>query len=265
MKFKLYFACIVFPFILFLFGNAIPSRQVAITIDDLPFVGSAKNDPGKLNREQNRFFTILSALQKYQVPVTGFVIAGAIDKGQWQWLEQFKQAGFILGNHTYTHLNLNHKSAQIYINDISKADEILAPLMSSPKYFRYPYLAERGRNPKFKMVRDYLAKNDYMIAPVTIDGKDYQFNARFLKMPWQQRRSRLNEVRNRYLKYLESQIILSEHDKDGPSKQILLIHMNTLNSYFIEDILKLFQSRGYQFISLPEALQDPYYKQLTKG
>ncbi len=44
---------------------------------------------------------------------------------------------------------------------------------------------------------------------------------------------------------------------DQPVKQILLIHLNLLNSYCMRDIIELYKRNGYHFISLPEALQQP--------
>src|SRR6202012_3340580 len=99
-------------------------REVAITIDDLPFVGYANNNEALIKRAEVCFLNILKPLIENNVPVTGFVIAGAIEKGQWQWLEQFQQAGFVLGNHTYSHANLNAMSANKYITDVEKADKI---------------------------------------------------------------------------------------------------------------------------------------------
>ena len=43
-----------------------------------------------------------------------------------------------------------------------------------------------------------------------------------------------------------------------PVNHILLLHMNTLNAYVIEDIIKLYQRHDYHFITLAEAMQDPY-------
>lgn len=124
-------------------------KEIAITIDDLPFVGSGTSTPASLKRTQDRFMAIVKALVDNQVPATGFAIGGAVAKNEWDLLETFRNQGFALGNHTYTHKSLNNMSADKYISDIDRADTVLAPVMTEPKYFRYPYLAE-GKGQKNK-------------------------------------------------------------------------------------------------------------------
>lgn len=232
-------------------------REIAITIDDLPLVASMMNTPANQKRSIDRFTQIVQTFEKYKVPVVGFVIAGAIEKGQWSFLEQFRQAGFMLGNHTYSHYNLNQMSAEKYIADIERADKILAPIMSTPKYFRYPYLAEGNKNTKQK-VFDYLKAHDYIIAPVTIDSKDFEFNARVYKVPFRSREKYIQKLKPQYLAYIWSQTLKAEKKAKGQNgKQILLLHANTLNSYLLGDILEMYQKNGYKFISLTEALKNP--------
>ncbi|MFI4918266.1 MAG: polysaccharide deacetylase family protein [Legionellales bacterium] len=232
-------------------------REIAITIDDLPLVASRMNTPSNQQRSTERFTSIVQALQKYKVPAIGFVIAGAIEKGQWAFLEQFRQAGFMLGNHTYSHYNLNSMSAEKYIADIDRADKILAPIETEPKYFRYPYLAEGNKNTKQK-VYDYLAAHHYTIAPVTIDSKDFDFNETTYKVPFHSRTNYINQLKPRYLAYIWKQTLAAEKRSQGRNtKQILLIHANVLNSYLLGDILEMYQKNGYKFISLTEALKNP--------
>ena len=232
-------------------------REIAITIDDLPLVASQMNTAGNKQRSTERFSKIVEAFTKYHVPATGFVIAGAIEKGQWDFLEQFRKAGLMLGNHTYSHWNLNQMSAEKYIADIDRADKILAPIMTEPKYFRYPYLAEGNKNTKQK-VYDYLAAHHYIIAPVTIDSKDFAFNETTYKVPFHSREAYIMKLKPRYLAYIWKQTQLAEKRANGkPSKQILLIHANILNSYLLGDILEMYQKNGYKFISLTEALKNP--------
>lgn len=251
------------PRILFLvilcFSNAClaQEREIAITIDDLPLVASRMNTEGNRKRATDRFNNIMQAFIQYKVPVTGFVIAGAIEKGQWEFLEQFRQAGFQIGNHTYSHFNLNRTNADKYIADLDKADKILTPIMTEPKYFRYPYLAEGKKEAKQK-VYDYLTAHNYTIAPVTIDSKDFNFNEMTYKVPFRSRPQYIAKLKKRYLDFIWKQTLRAERKANGkPVKQILLIHANVLNSYLLPDVLEMYQKNGYKFISLEEALKNP--------
>ncbi|MCW8409941.1 polysaccharide deacetylase family protein [Legionella sp. PATHC035] len=230
-------------------------KEIAITMDDLPLVASRMNNPGNRQRSTERFTAIVQTFQKYNVPVIGFVIAGAIEKGQWEFLEQFRKAGFMLGNHTYSHYDLDQISAAKYIADIDRADKILTPIMTTPKYFRYPYLAE-GNKGKKQEVYDYLKKHNYTIAPVTIDSKDFDFNEMLYKVPYRSRVNYIQKIKPRYLAYIWKQTVRAEKEGKG-KKQILLIHANLLNSYVLGDILEMYQKNGYKFISLTEALRNP--------
>lgn len=264
--FKLLFLIIIF-FSSICFAQ---EREIAITMDDLPLVASRMNTPGNKQRSTERFTQIVETFQKYKVPVIGFVIAGAIEKGQWEFLEQFQKAGFMLGNHTYSHYNLNQMSADKYITDIDRADKILSPIMTTPKYFRYPYLAEGNKDKKQK-VYDYLNEHHYIIAPVTIDSKDFEFNEMLYRVPYRSRVQYIQKLKPRYLAYIWKQTLQAEKRSDGKNtKQILLIHANLLNSYVLDDILAMYQKNGYKFISLTDALKNPapainFFPSNTKG
>jgi len=230
------------------------TKTVVLTIDDLPFVGLTDNKPGNLRRANERFMRILKTLEDEKVPATGFVIAGSIAKGQWQLLEAFLQQGLILGNHTYSHLNLGQTSAEKYIENIDKADKKLAPLMSTPKYFRYPYLSE-GQGEKKQAVLDYLKAHGYVVAPVTVDSKDYEFNEQYLRINWRTRAGHLSSIKNQYFNYVWRQTEKAEKNLQSNSHPlILLVHANVLNSLCLEDLIKLYKTHGYRFIPLSDAV-----------
>ncbi|PWY56624.1 polysaccharide deacetylase [Legionella qingyii] len=217
-------------------------RNIAITIDDLPLISTS----------DEAFEKIVNSLVKHQVPAIGFIIGNRINNETIKQFQVFKQNGFELGNHSYSHLRLKRVSYEEYINDLSKAETVLAPFMSQPKYFRYPYLSE-GRFWKKSIVRDYLRKNNYIIAPVTIDSRDFEFNSKLLTFMKQNPNASLTDFKQRYLEYVWQRTLTAE--KDTPGKQILLIHANLLNGYFLDDLLHMFEEHGYHFISLAEALK----------
>lgn len=233
------------------------TKQIAITIDDLPFVGSANNHPAKLQRERDRFIAIMNALKEKNAPATGFVIAGTIEKDQWQLLEEFAQSGFTIGNHTYSHPSLNSISAQSYIENIEKADKILDPIISHPKYFRYPYLAESSGQKK-QDVYDYLNEKGYIIAPVTIDSKDFKFNNQLFRIPYRQRPANLPSLKKRYIAYIWKQTERAERiseQKGEPNQHILLIHANLINAHAIGDIIDMYRQKGYTIVSLDAVMK----------
>lgn len=233
-------------------------HEIAITIDDLPFVGSGTSRPKDFQRTQERFSALVKILIDNQVPATGFVIGGAIAKNQWDFLTTFRDQGLSLGNHTYTHKSLNGMTAEKYIADIEKADTVLTPVMTQPKYFRYPYLAE-GKGEKKQKVQEYLAAHGYTIAPVTVDSKDYEFNARFYRIPYSQRLKSIDKFKQNYLAYIWQQTLRADKRaklvEGQPIKHILLIHANLLNSLVLGDIIELYRKNGYKFITLEEALK----------
>lgn len=244
--------------LLSVFQCAAQTREIAITIDDLPLVASKMDTPGNIQRSTERFAKIIQAFTDNHVPATGFVIGGAIEKGQWEFLEKFRNAGLMLGNHTYSHKSLNQIGAEKYIADIERADKVIAPLLTEPHYFRYPYLAEGNKQSK-PIVLNYLTEHHYIVAPVTIDSKDFEFNERAYKVRFRDREQYIiKQLKPRYLAYIWQATLKAEKKaKDKPVKQILLIHSNLLNSYALDDVIHMYKQNGYKFISLKEALENP--------
>ncbi|WP_084273720.1 polysaccharide deacetylase family protein [Legionella fairfieldensis] len=247
--FKTYFLLICF----FLTGVTPPAfaekREIAITIDDLPFVGESKNF---------HLDMIINAIKSNEIPATGFIIAGEVGPANWQMLHKFREAGLGLGNHTLTHANLNSSNTEHYIQEIEAADKILASVLTEPKYFRYPYLATSSGTKKNK-VMDYLAAKHYQIAPITIDSRDFIFNQLLLAVPQNERRGFLKVLKPCYLDFIWQQTLKAEEHSRSARKpdqtQILLIHANLLNAYVLPDIINLYKQHGFSFVSLTDALK----------
>lgn len=240
-------------------------KEIALTIDDLIMVGGAGKHPGKLRREERRFKQILATLKQENVPVVGFVLTDNIEQGQMPLLEEFAAQGGVVANHSDTHPSANKISADKFIANVDKADKILAPFMKSgTKYFRFPYLATSDKNcKKANAIYAYLKSKNYIIAPVSLDIKDYSANASFFNTNWRVRKQRLNAFRQSYLNRSWRLTLKAEAKAMKAAGHsvplIMLIHSNGLNAEFLPDLISMYKQRGYTFVTLDQAMQDPYY------
>jgi beta-lactamase class A/peptidoglycan/xylan/chitin deacetylase (PgdA/CDA1 family) len=236
---------------------------VAITIDDLPRGG----DGGGQSLEDIRTMTIrlLRPSREQHIPLTGFVHAGVTKltpDGQRQILDLWLDAGADLGNHTYSHADLNTTPVAQYEQDILKDDAVLRPILKAHgrkiEFFRYPFLHAGASAEAKEEIAEFLAAHGYRNAPVTLDNSDYMFAFAYLKPELSAR------VRAEYIAYLESVVAFFERrsievaGREFP--QILLLHASELNSEMMPQILEMFRQRGYRFVSLNEALNDAAYQ-----
>jgi peptidoglycan/xylan/chitin deacetylase (PgdA/CDA1 family) len=160
---------------------AAADRQVAITIDDLPRGG----DRGPTTPEALRAMTarLLKPFRDGKLPVTGFVNEGRVEAlgpdGLRKILDLWLDAGADLGNHSYSHLNINDTPLEEYTADIVKGErvvrEALAARGKTLRYYRHPFLFT-GPTPEIKRgMQEFLDRHGYRVAPVTLDDSDYMY------------------------------------------------------------------------------------------
>jgi peptidoglycan/xylan/chitin deacetylase (PgdA/CDA1 family) len=235
---------------------------VAITIDDLPRGGDG--GPSSLAAISGMTQTLLQPFREQKIPVIGFVNEGRHQlgaSGLRTILNMWMDAGAELGNHSFSHPDLNSVPLATYTADILKGEAItkaaLAARGKKLEYFRHPYL-HAGATPDAKQgLQVFLDQKGYRVAPVTIDDADYEFAALYKRPAFHER------VKQEYVAYMESVVAFFEQravevvGREIP--QILLIHANQLNADLMPDLLAMFKRRGYTFVTLRDALADPAY------
>ena len=254
----------------FVLATALPfaQRQVAITLDDLPV---SQSGTGACEYEELTSFTtrLLQAFADEQIPITAFVIGGNcpdLSRAQRRnVLRMWLAAGAELGNHTYTHTGLNTTPIEDYERDILRAEPILkdaagdAPL----RYFRSPML-QTGSTPEAKhRLERFLAERGYQQAPVTFDNNDYMFAFVYSLALERGEQDLARRVQDAYIPYMESVIeFFEERSVEVVGRgfpQVLLLHANHLNAEMAPKLLAMLTARGYEFVSLEQALRDPAY------
>lgn len=242
-------------------SQGLAAREVATTIDDLPRGGDAQ---GTLASDRQMTMKLLAPFRQGHIPVVGFVNECHHSGELRTLLPLWISAGAELGNHTCSHLDLNGISAADFEAEITRGAPVTTALLGhAPKYFRYPFL-HTGKDAKTKWaVQQFLTKNGYRNAPVTLDNSDYMFARVYANALAAGDSRKARQVREAYLAYMQSifaffearSVEVTGHD----IRQILLIHASQLNADAMPDLLNMMRSRGYTFVSLDRALQDPAY------
>jgi len=235
--------------------------RMCITFDDLPVV--RVHERAERLKITDR---ILTTLAEFEIKAAGFVIGDNIE-GDIDILHSWLEAGHTLGNHTYSHPDINEVPIELYIRDIEKGqtaiEELLSDAGQNRRYFRYPFLHYGLTYDAKKAVADYLEREGYVIAHVSIDTDDFAYNLQFEKVYQLADSIELIQLGNEYvdhvLKRLEEAEQLSEELLGRQVRHILLLHANRINAHFLGDLLTEVSVRGYEFISLDNALSDPVY------
>jgi peptidoglycan/xylan/chitin deacetylase (PgdA/CDA1 family) len=263
---------IVLPFVLStsLLGQSTPAaRRVAITIDDGPVVGEMSD----LTRFQRISAGLIGSLSAEKVPATIFVnerqlnVPGQRD-ARAAVLEQWLDAGFDLANHTYSHPSLNKVPLSHFGDEIVKGEVIMRPLIERRgkklEWFRYPFLHSGLNEDVHQGVVDFLAQRGYRVAPVTVDYADYTFAGAFRNQLAAGNTEFAEKIKEAYLNQVHAGFEYAEQtsiDVFGHEiPQILLIHCNELNSLTLRETIARLRTRGYQFVTLDEAMKDAAYE-----
>jgi peptidoglycan/xylan/chitin deacetylase (PgdA/CDA1 family) len=246
-----------------------PQRTIAITIDDLP-AGNAKSMTAAEITEMTA--KLLATLKEQKVPAVGFVNErklykeGEVDariKALNMWLD----AGFELGNHTFSHTSMNNVSLQVWEEDVVRGETVTKTLLFQHKmkmrYFRHPYL-DTGRDLQTRREAEaFLVGRGYHIAPVTMDAWDWNFASVYEDARKHGDTALQQKLVSAYLVYATD--VFDYYEKLSKDligyepKQILLLHANWLEADHIDELLDLLRKRGYQFVTLQDALGDNAY------
>ena len=247
-----------------------PARRVAVTFDDLPGTSPFDEEcPADSVLSMNR--RLLSHLDARGIPAIGFVneghpcrAGGVLERVLTRWLK----AGHTLGNHTYSHVDIDAVPLEEYIADLERGEPVTRGLLARRgeplRYFRHPRLHAGADSAKWQGLQEYLKENDYVVAPVTIDNQEWIFDSVYRRAKQRGDAATMKRVAEAYVPYLSEVVAHFERWSSEvvgyEPPQILLLHVNHINADHFDRVADMLHERGYTFVSLEEALADPAYE-----
>lgn len=248
-----------------------PKRTIAVTIDDLPYVGFGERD--YLTGARMATAKILDTLKKHKVTAVGFVNERKLDhaterEARIGLLRDWVQHGMILGNHTYSHPDFNTSTVEQFQEEITKGEVVTRELMKSRRpyqlYFRHPMTHTGDTREKKEAIAAFLTARGYKVTPHTIENSDFVFNVPYTYAVQKGDTELARRLREAYIEFTFTTTEFAE--KVSPQifgreiPQLLLIHSNDITADTLDEILNRYKARGYTFASLDAVMADPAYQ-----
>jgi peptidoglycan/xylan/chitin deacetylase (PgdA/CDA1 family) len=249
---------------------------MAITVDDLPVAQPSWHSDRQMDRITSG---LLATFEKHRVPAVGFVnegklrVEGETDAFRLGLLRRWVAMGFELGNHGYAHLDLHRVPAQEWMADVVRGEPETRRLMEASgrklRYFRHPFL-HTGMSVEIQNETSaFLESRGYTVAPVTIDNSEWIYGRAYAQAYNTGDDELKRKIGQDYERYMLDVAAFYERQSVAivgrPIPHVLLVHAYALNADWLEELLTALEKRGYRWISLAEALEDPVYDRAIDG
>jgi peptidoglycan/xylan/chitin deacetylase (PgdA/CDA1 family) len=241
--------------------------QLVITMDDLPVHGVMPAGETRTRVAER----VVAAFKAAGVPeVYGFVNGAHLEREpQTAAALSIWGAAYPLGNHTWSHKNLNQIGAAEFEAEIERNEATLRRFGGGElrRWLRYPYLVEGSAPAKRDSVRAALVRRGYRIAAVTMDFSDWQWSEAFVRCQALGDPAVLQVLDSTYLATVKEAADRSRglsralYGRDVP--YILLTHISAYNARMLPRVLELYRREGFRFTTLETAQRDSIYRRDT--
>jgi len=241
------------------------AQQIAFTWDDVPAHSAMPPGETRVDIAQK----LISAMKDAKLPpVYGFVNGVAVERepASEPVFKVWRDAGFPLGNHAWSHMNLNTAKLEDWEADVLKDEPVLEKYAAGTDWhwLRYPFLAEGDTPEKRMAARKFLAERGYKIAAVTMSFGDYMWNEPYARCSAKGDTAAIATLESSYLNAAASDAefrramakALFGHD----IPYVLLMHVGAFDARMLPRLLALYKSKGFSFVTLEESEKDPFYK-----
>lgn len=239
--------------------------EIAFTWDDLPAHSALPAGETRVEIAQKLIAAMSAA---HLPPAYGFVNGVQTEREPLSTpvLQMWRDAGLPLGNHTWSHPNLNTNPLADWEADVLKNEPLLEKYMGSSdwRWLRYPFLGEGETAEKRLAERKFLAERGYRISAVTMSFADYAYNEPYARCVAANDTAAVARLEESYLSAAGKAVDYSRemakalYGHDIP--YVLLMHIGAFDARMLPQLLKLYIDRGFSFVTLKQAESDPFYR-----
>jgi len=243
-------------------------KKIALTFEYVPFM-----KPMGFYRARELSNMILRHLEQEKIQAAGFVVQSKVedDPSTYVVLDDWASQGHTLGNQTWGDADYNELQHQHFFEHVRDGQKHLRTIARAHpvnfRFLRFPYLHEGNTEKKKKRIRKDLRRRSYRIAHVSVKTAVNFFNRPFVRSQTEYP-EKLDALKEQYLSHVMASLDYAEKQSQAVFGRniphILQLHMGVATSLMLKPLIDELKSRGYGFVTLVEALDDPAYSTLEE-
>jgi len=245
--------------------------EIAITVDDLTAHGKLPQGMTRAGIAEAH----IAAFRAHGVPEAyGFVNALRVkeDPESEAVLGLWRAAGYPLGNHTFSHLNIDKaESLEAWEADVLAGEPLVQAYMSAEGgyYFRFPNLAAGKEPARAEAAQAFLKGRHYHIADVSVAFADWNYTDAYARCLARGDMATIEAMKGRYLRDVDAGIVrmkaVSQRVYGRIIPQVLLTHIGGWSAMMLPEVLERLDAAGATYVTLAQAQSDPAYAEPGGG
>lgn len=250
--------------------NKAARRALAVGFVSLPPVDRI-NPPADADATMR---LLIEKLKAHKVPAIGFVQGNMISDGEKFYpvraeiVRLWRDAGFEIGIGNFKHVWFYDTPYEEYVAGVEKNERITRQLLAekgaSLRYFSYPYLNTGKSAEDKKRFENWLSERNLRSVKYTFDNQEWMYSFAYDAARKDNDVRTMKEIRAEFLDYMTKMLAHYEaysqetFGRDIP--QTLVLTPSRLVTDTADELFGMFETRGYNFVSIDEAQSDAAYK-----
>ena len=251
--------------------NKTKTKKLAIGFVSIPPVDRTENPPKDSDATAR---LLIEKLKSHKIPAIGFVQGEMISDGEKLFpvraniVRLWRDAGFEIGIGGFKHIWFYKNSYEDYVANVEKNEtavrKILAEKNLPLKYFSYPFLNTGKTAEERTRFESWLSSRGITPVKYTIDNSEWLYSYAYDMARNDNDVNTMKEVRESFLVYMTE---MFDHYEAYSAElfgrdiaQTMVLTPSRLVADSADELFGMIEKRGYNYVSMEEALADEAYK-----
>ena len=251
--------------------NQTKTKKMAIGFVSIPPVDRLRDAP---KDSQATASLMITKLAQHKIPAIGFVLGGAVSDGEnlfparAEIVRMWRDAGLEIGIGSFKHIWFYDTPYDDYINSVEKNEKVTKQILAEKnlplRYFSYPYLNTGKTAEDKEKFENWLTTRGLRSVKYTFDNQEWMYSYAYEAARKDGDSEKMQRIRAEFLDYMAKMLAhyeaYSQEMFGRDIAQTLVLTTSRLVADTSDELFGMFETRGYEFVSMDEAQKDAAYQ-----